>query len=101
MKFAKKDKRTMLEKEIDRLLMKMSNLEPSSKEYQELERSVERLIETNAKQFSAKYKPKETLNKNTVLSLAGNFASIWFIVNYERLHVITSKALGWVSKGRV
>lgn len=101
MKFAKKDKRTMLEKEIDRLLKKMSTMDPLSKDYQDLEKSLDRLVEAESKQRSAKMKPKEPINKNTILALTGNFASIWFIVNYERLHVITSKALGWVSKGRV
>lgn len=101
MKIAKKDKRNRLEKEIDRLLDEMSTMDPMSKEYQDLEKCVERLAEAEAKQRSAKTKPKEPINKNTILALAGNFASIWFIVEYERLHVITSKALGWVSKGRV
>ena len=41
------------------------------------------------------------IDANTVALVAGNLLGILLILNHERMHVISSKALGFVMKGRV
>jgi hypothetical protein len=41
------------------------------------------------------------LDFNTLLSVVGNLSGIAMILNYERLDVITSKAVSFIIRGRV
>ena len=91
----KKDKRSNLEKEIDNVLERMSELDPDSKEYSAMASNLERL-------FSAKSKEKDRkISPDTLAVIAGNLLGIGLILTYEKANVITTKALGFVIKGRV
>lgn len=46
-------------------------------------------------------KDKKRLDPNTVAIIAGNLLGIGLILSYEKLNVITTKALSFVIKGRV
>lgn len=109
MNINKKDKRTNLERQIDKLLEELeqsgvvevktddegktkANL---SAEYDIKLKVVERLVKLRAE------KQNKHLTPDTIAVIAGNLLGILLILNYEKLGVVTSKALGFVIRGRV
>lgn len=95
MRITKKDKRTNLEKEIDEVLMYMSGLSPDSKEYSTISSNLEKLYKAKAEDKACRIK------LDTVAVVVGNLAGILLILGYEKANIITTKALGFVVKGRV
>jgi hypothetical protein len=83
-----------LNKEIDRVLTLMSNAHPTSTEYADLTATLEKLYKFKENTS------KDRLSKDTMAVVAGNLAGIMMIVGHERVHVVTSKALGFVMKAR-
>jgi Uma2 family endonuclease len=94
-KFTKKDKRTKLEKEIDGVITIMSLERPSSPEYKAMAANLVELYKAKAQERNRRVSP------DTIAIIAGNLAGLVLIMNYERLNIITTKALGFVIKGRV
>lgn len=94
-KVPKKDKRTNLEKEIDRVLSEASYLKPDSKEYAEIVENVEKLYKAKS------YEKSSSVSPDTIATVVGSLLGIGLIIWNEQAHVITSKALGFVIKGRV
>jgi len=68
----------------------------NSDEYAQIVTQIERLHKLKTPE-----KDKRRVDPNTVVAVAGNLAGIVLILNYERLHVIGSKALGFVLKAKV
>lgn len=95
LKITKKDKRTNLEKEIDRVLKEAEYLNPNSDDYSVVAENIERLYKAKSCEKS------RTVSPDTIAVIAGNLLGIALILGYEQSHVITSKALGFVLKGRV
>lgn len=95
MKFTKKDKRTNLEKEIDDVLKEMELLDKDSDEYKKRVVILERLYKAKSMDTNRRVSP------DTIAVVAGNLLGILVILNFEKANVITSKALGFVLKGRV
>lgn len=88
----KKTEPTKLEIELDRLLVKLAEMDPSDKAYDAV-----------SDQLAKLYKLKEVDSKRLVSpdALAGaatNLAGILLILNYEHAHVMTSKAVSFVMK---
>jgi len=83
------------EVEINRLLLEMKNFKGSEQDYSNMMKNLEiltkALVNTKA----------HTLKMDTVLLVAGNLAGILLILGYENVHVVTSKALGFVLKTKV
>lgn len=98
MKITKKDKRTNLEKEIDAVICNLENLDEDSEEYNEVLSALERLAGVHEKLNSRK---ANKLSPDTVAIVVGNLLGIILILKYEKLDIITTKALGFVIKGRV
>lgn len=92
----RKDKRTALEKEIDKHLDAIKNLEIDSEEYQKRLSVIERL--TKVKGESTK---KPVSPDTIIVAVAGLIQVGWILYREELGHVITSKALGSVMRGRV
>jgi hypothetical protein len=92
----KKDKRTNLEKEIDEVTLLLSRYEPASEEYENITKNLERLNEM-AKANKRDWRP----SPDTVWVVGGNILGIVLILAYEKVDIITSKAIGFVMKGRV
>ena len=44
---------------------------------------------------------KKPIDPNTIIAVAGGLLQVVLIIGHERLHVLTSKAIGFVLKGRV
>ena len=91
----KQDKRTELEKEIDELINVIRETGPMHEDYSKLLGLVERLNDL-------KEKPREKINPNTILTLLGSILGIVLVIKHEELgHVISTKALSFVLRGRV
>ena len=94
-KLTKRDKKTNLEKEIDDVLSEMELLDKDSKEYRTRVVHLERLYKAKG------YDKSRHVSPDTIAIVAGNLLGILIILGYEKANVITSKALGFVIKGRV
>ncbi len=95
MKLTKKDRRSKLEKEIDLILDEMRGIEATTSEYLIRLNNLERLHKMNNEIKNRKVKP------DTIAIVMTNLIGIGMILGYERVNIITSKALGFVLRGRV
>lgn len=95
MKITKHDKRTNIEREMDSLISELQECEVISEEYSLILDRVERL---NKIRLSDK---GNGISPDTLVVVGGNLAGILLILGYERVNIITTKALGFVIKGRV
>jgi hypothetical protein len=94
MKFTtKKDKRTKVERLMDEQLEQLMDQAKTQKEVAEVLALIERREELKSK--------KKQLSPDTIAVIAGNLLGIILILGYERANVITTKALGFVIRGRV
>ena len=94
-KFTKQDKRTNIEKEIDEVLKILSQVQPDTKEYSIITTNLERLYKAKSCETDRR------ISLDTIGIIAGNLLGIALILGYERANIITTKALGFVLKGRV
>jgi len=95
LKLTKKDRRSKLEKEIDLILDEMRGIEATTSEYLIRLDNLERLHKMNNENKNRKVKP------DTIAIVMTNLIGIGMILGYERVNIITSKALGFVLRGRV
>lgn len=94
-KITTKDKRTKLEKEIESVLEVLNGLDKSSEEYAKISENLERLYRSLGNEKPARISP------DTKAVILANLAGLVLILNYEKAGHITSKALGFVIRGRV
>lgn len=94
-KTAKKDKRSYLEVEIDNLLKTMLTMDPCSEDYKAISENLERLYRLKAVDSN------KTVSADTIALIAGNLIGLVLIMSFEKTNVITTKALGFVLRGRV
>jgi len=73
----------------------MRDYDSGSKEYEPMMDYLERLYKLKA------LDKQERISPDTIAIVAGNLLGIGLILNHERLGHITSKALGFVIRGRV
>lgn len=109
MKFKRKDKRTNLDRQIDKLIEELSQMEVKIEE-DESHKGTVRLardydirldvIERLDKLRIDKREPKKGISPDTVVVVVGNLLGIVLILTYEKVNVVTSKALGFVMRGR-
>lgn len=91
----KKDKRTALDKEITSVLEIMSLLRPDSKEYTAMVNNLETLYKAKP------VKGERKVPWDIIVSGAFSILGMLMITHFEKTDVITSKAFGWIHKGRV
>jgi hypothetical protein len=94
-KITKRDKRTNIEKEIDSVLDVMRTYTANSHEYTDMARNLEMLYKAKSHETCSRISP------DVIATVAGNLLGIVLILGYEKANIITSKALGFVLKGRV
>lgn len=94
--FTKQDKRSAIDKEIDSVIEKMSKLEPNSEGYKDMASNLEVLMKGRSYN-----KDKNVVSKDVIVTCLFGVAQILIIVGYEQMNVMGSKALGFVTKGRV
>lgn len=78
--------------EVDNVISKLSNMDPSSAEYTTAVQNLKTLMEARSK------KPARLIEPEVVATVGGSFASVIAILFHERLNVITTKAIGFVIK---
>lgn len=87
-------KPSALDDAIDRLLVEMKSTDPVSDEYGKL---VERLDKLHKMKVTDKDNGRR-VSADAMLTVGANLAGIVLILGFERAHIITSKALGFVLK---
>lgn len=88
----KKDKRSEAEKSIDTAI---ETLAENAEQPEEIE-TVLGLMDKRKKLDT-----KDSVSPNTIATVGANLFGIGMILYHEKVHVISSKALGFVLKGRV
>lgn len=89
-----KIKPTVLDETIDAALSELKELSTTHPEYQPTLDRVKELYKLKEQNTPKRVSP------DTLVLVAGNLAGIALILGYERAHVVTSKALGFVLKSR-
>ena len=92
----KKDNKSMLEKEYDSAVMQLKTFLPGSEEYLDQLEVIERLH----KLIVEKNSTKKQVSPDTVLNGVVGLLQVGAILGHERLHNITTKAIGFVRKVR-
>lgn len=90
-----KKKETKLDKEIDNILDWMASMKPGTDEYAKLANQLEKLYKIKCEG------KKDGIKPDTIVVVAANLLGILLILTYEEENIITSKALGFILKGRV
>ena len=88
-------KKSKLEKVIDSILDDMSKFEANSDEYSDMANNLEKLLKAKS------YEKQRGVSPDTMVIAAANLIGIVLILKHEKVDIITSKALGFVLKGRV
>lgn len=88
-----KKKTDELDEAIERILLEMKEVEPDTERYHQLMDTLERLSKVERKRDTSR-----RINPNTLFIVGGNLLGILTIVNYERMNVIGSRALGFILK---
>lgn len=84
------------EEEILAIMEELKYHEKDSKEYAQILNQLEKVVK--AEEMRNTYR---RLKPDTMAQIAANLAGIGLILNFEKIGVITTKALGFVIKGRV
>lgn len=92
-----RDKRTPLEKEYENAVLMLRACAPMSEDYDSQLRTVEKLHEL----LLAEKEQKKKLEPGEMLEAGLRALSILAILEHEQLHNITTKAMQFVSKGRL
>lgn len=85
-----------LDSEIARVQEYLTNQNPITKEYALASEQLMHLYKIRSESETS----HDRISRDAILSVAGSLAGIAMIVEYERAHVIASKAIGFVSKLR-
>ena len=88
-------KKSDIQKEIDWIIDQMKGMAVSSEEYRAALDNLEQMYKVK------QIEKTNGVSKDTVAIIAGNLLGILLILNYEKLDVVSTKALGFVIKGRV
>lgn len=91
----KTEEKTAVDERIEHLSELMSSMEVDSEEYAKAVKALETLYKIKRDESPTR------VDANTKAIIAGNLAGIALILNYERLHVVSSKALGFIIKSKV
>lgn len=86
-----------LDKAIESILLEMENHTPFSEEYAKMVDQLEQLMKIKSTQKTW----KEQISPDAMIAVAGNLAGIGMILNYERVGVVASKALGLIIRSRI
>lgn len=86
--------KSLLDEAIDDIFREMSVMNADSKEYARMVKQLEKLYKLR------EGKKTENMSKDTMAIVIGNLLGIGMIVGYERMNVVTSKALNLLIKLR-
>jgi hypothetical protein len=80
------------ELEVERVLTRIKDMEPSSEEYRSAVEALRVLCEARAK------KAPNHISPESVIAVAANLVNLLLVLNYERINVLTSRAFGFVRR---
>jgi hypothetical protein len=87
-----KEKPSALEDAIERVMEHMKRVDTDTEEYSQLIAHLERLNKMKQEQ------KRNRISPDTMAIVCGNLLGILIIVSYERMHVMTSKGVGFILK---
>lgn len=91
--FKKEKEPTLLEAAIADAHRRLAEVSPTKEEYAKIADQIVKLTKLQSEITS-----KSRVSADTMALIAANLAGIVLIIGHERLHVITTKAIGFVSK---
>lgn len=91
--FAKQSEPNGLDQIIDELQQFMLTLDKDSDKYTTM-------VDNLSKLHKLRGDPSKPISKDAILTTAGSIVGILLILNFERLNVVTSKAISFVTKLR-
>lgn len=87
---------TLLETEIQNCIQNMEYMAIDGEDYEIAVNNLSELVKSKTELTKSK-----RIDVNTLLVVGGNLLGILFILGYEKADIVTSKALGFVLRGRV
>lgn len=90
-----KPKKRSLNDEVDRLVLIMGNVSPDTDEYEKMVKNLEVLCKARTN------KSPNMPSMDTIVTAVSSILSVILILNYEHMHVVTSKALSFILKVKV
>ena len=90
--FKKTERNSHLEATIEAVHARMADVQMDSEEYDRLTTQLSKLYKLR------EHDSKQTVSPDTLVLAGANLLGIMMIVGHERTHVVTSKALSFVSK---
>lgn len=91
--FKRPDSDIRLEEEINRVLLRMSAMNPTTDEYAATMKQFSKLVKLKEAKTSSR-----RISPDTLAIVAGNLLGVVVIVAYEKHNIVTSKALTFVQK---
>lgn len=91
--FANKSEPDGLDQIIDELQQFLLKIDPDSDKYTAT-------VENLSKLHKLRGEPSKPISRDAILTTAGSIVGILLILNFERLNVVTSKAISFVTKLR-
>jgi hypothetical protein len=82
---------------IDAANSRLFGLEPDTDEYNKVLDQIERLHKLKSRESEGKMR----VSPDTLIIVGANLLGIVLILNYEKLDIVTSKALGFVGKSKI
>lgn len=81
---------------IEDIISRMKDLEPESKEYASATDQLVKMIKIQEEVTT----PEDRISLDTMVTVGAQLLGILLVLNFERANVITSKALGFITKLR-
>lgn len=86
-----REKASVLDEPIEKVLTEMNEVGPDSPEYQKLVEHLERLT-----RLKSEVNSRNRVSRDTMAIVIGNLVGILIIVAYEQKHVLSSRAQGMI-----
>lgn len=93
--FKKNTEPKLIEIARDELIEKMRQAEPASEQYTAMVKNLEVLEKAKS------HEKDRSISPDVALTVGGNLLGILAVLNFERLGVVTSKAIGMVLKAKL
>lgn len=90
-----KKKSSMIDEEIEEVLFKMRGMKPESDAYTAAAKNLETLYKARS------YKNENRVSPDTIAIVVANILGILLTLNYEHIHIVSSKAINFILKPKI
>lgn len=90
-----KNKRNVIDEEIERLVNFMRDVDPGTDGYGTMAANLVKLTQARME------KARDGLDLNVVVSVAGSLIGTIMVLKFEKFDILTTKAVGWLIKPRI